>query len=73
MKIEIEIGDSIIEDVERFLKRQDPESGANTHGHLDVAGLIQMLLEDVAVAVRRPESWEGVMMRDLLTSHGYEG
>jgi len=64
MKIEIEIDDAVAASVNGFLERQDPE--------LDLAGMVQMLLEDVALAVRRPESWEGVMMRDLLASHGYE-
>lgn len=72
MKIEIEIDDDIFADVERFLARQDPESGANTHGHLDVAGLVQMLLEDVVLTERRPGSWEGEKMDALLASHGYE-
>ena len=71
IEIEIEIDDDTAIYINRFLVTQDLKSDANTHGHLDVAALTKMLLEDVALAVRRPESWEGIMMRDLLTSHGY--
>ena len=35
------------------------------------ARITKMLLEEVALAVRRPGSWEGARMTDLLTSHGY--
>jgi hypothetical protein len=59
MKIQIEISDDVAAGVNGFLAWQDAESQANTHGHLDVAGLIEMLLEDVALAVQRSESWEG--------------
>jgi|SoiMethySBSTD1v2_1073268.scaffolds.fasta_scaffold1655113_1 hypothetical protein len=73
MKIEIEIeidGDTVM-NVNRFLDMQDKESKSNTHGPLNVAGLARMLLEDVALTVKRPGSWEGTKMADLLASHGY--
>lgn len=43
----------------------------NSHGSLDIKRLARMLLEDVALAVRRPGSWEGANMRQVLRSHGY--
>jgi len=43
----------------------------NSHGVLTVESLAAMLLEDVALAVRRPGSWEGSKMADLLTADGY--
>jgi hypothetical protein len=43
----------------------------NSHGPLDRNRLAQMLLEDVALAMRRPGSWEGANMLQLLRSHGY--
>ena len=54
MKIEIEIDDDTAMYVNRFLDAQDKESQSNTHGPLNVAGLAKMLLEDVALVVRRP-------------------
>jgi hypothetical protein len=65
IKIEIQIDDDTAIYINRFLCTQEPETP------LDTAGLTKMLLEDVALAVRRPGSWEGARMTDLLTSHGY--
>jgi hypothetical protein len=42
-----------------------------THGQLTVEKLAAMLLEDVALAWRRPGSWEGSNMCQLLAGHGY--
>ena len=65
IKIEIQIDDDTAIYINRFLGTQEPKTP------LDTAGLTKMLLEDVALAVRRPGSWEGARMTDLLTSHGY--
>lgn len=43
----------------------------NSHGPLDRHLLAQLLLEDVALAMRRPGSWEGANMLQVLRSHGY--
>jgi len=56
--------------IERFLM-MSRESEANTHGSLDHAVLIKMLLEDVALMLSRPGSWEGSNMRAVMRSHGY--
>jgi hypothetical protein len=50
--------------------KSDPANGTS-HGALDIEELTRMLLEDVALAVLRPGSWEGHGMRQLLASHGY--
>jgi hypothetical protein len=42
-----------------------------SHGPLDLERLVHMLLEDVALAVHRPGSWEGANMLTVLASHGY--
>ena len=42
-----------------------------SHGQLTLESLAAMLLEDVALAVRRPGSWEGSKMGALLEAHGY--
>ena len=71
MKIEIEIDDAVAEDVNRFLATAG-QNQTSTHGALDMAGLVQMLLQDVGLVIRLPKSWEGQKMGELLTSHGYE-
>ena len=73
MKLEIEIDDDTAMYINRFLdEMQDKKSEASTHGVLDMAGLARMLLEDVALAVRRPGSWESEKIWSLLISHGYQ-
>ena len=70
MKIEIEISDQDAELIEQFLDENQSETG-NSHGPLDMIVLAEMLLQDVALAVRRPGSWEGSNMSQVLWSHGY--
>lgn len=71
MKIEIEITEQDAALIEQFL--DDNQGGEfNSHGPLDLIVLAGMLLEDVALAVRRPGSWEGSNMSQVLTSHGYK-
>jgi hypothetical protein len=70
MKIAIEVSDQDAALVAEFvgLYGQRPDS---SHGPLTVEKLAAMLLEDVALAIRRPGSWEGANMGTVLTSHGY--
>jgi hypothetical protein len=70
MKIEIEISDLDAELIEQFLDENQSETG-NTHGPLDMIILAEILMQDVALAVRRPGSWEGSNMSQVLTCHGY--
>lgn len=69
-KIEIEISDDDAKLLEEGLQRMS-HSEANSHGQLNLEKLAAMLLEDVALAVRRPGSWEGSNMIQVLESHGY--
>lgn len=71
MKITIEISDADGKDIARLIDLANV-SDANTHGTLDFETLTRMLLEDVALVIRRPGSWEGSSMAQLLASHGYE-
>jgi hypothetical protein len=41
-----------------------------TDDPLDAATLIEILKDDVILAVERPGSWEGFNMLQVLTSHG---
>lgn len=47
-------------------------NGENTHGELDISGLLAMLAEDAAMTNSRPGSWEGSNMQQVLDSHGYQ-
>ena len=71
MKIVVEISDADAKDINRAITLAN-NSDANTHGILGFQVLTRMLLEDVALAVRRPGSWEGRNMAQVLASHGYE-
>ncbi|OAN50521.1 hypothetical protein A6A04_18180 [Paramagnetospirillum marisnigri] len=43
-----------------------------SHGPLTVDGLVAMLVEDAAMVVSRPGSWEGANMAQVFASHGYQ-
>lgn len=54
-----------------FLTTTQMEPDFTSHGGLDLAKLVRMLLQDVALMIVRPGSWEGAGMRDLMAGHGY--
>lgn len=73
MQVTVEIPDEDAKLIQQLLDALDDSSEAfNSHGKLDIATLTRMLLEDVALAWRRPGSWEGANMTQVLSSHGYE-
>jgi hypothetical protein len=69
MKIAIEISGDDAHLVQAFV---DTTAADATHGKLTIETLAAMLLQDVALAMRRPGSWEGHNMAEVLISHGYE-
>lgn len=72
MNITVEISDDDAMHINKLIERANlHDRGANTHGKLSFEVLGQMLMQDVALAVRRPGSWEGASMGQLLSSHGY--
>lgn len=71
MKITIEIRDEVAALIKTYLGREQ-DRGRTSHGPLTMKLLAAMLLEDVALAVRRPGSWEGANMDHVLRCHGYE-
>jgi hypothetical protein len=71
MKITIEISDADARDITRLIELAN-HSEANTHGRLTIETLTRMLLEDVALVMRRPDCWEASNMATVLASHGYE-
>ena len=72
MKLTIEIREDDAELIREFLElTKDLEPGHCSHGPLTMKRLAAMLLEDVALAVRRPGSWEGANMLTVLQAHGY--
>ena len=46
-------------------------SACSSHGELTLTRLTVMLLQDAALVVTRPGSWEGSNMAQVLHSHGY--
>ena len=70
MKIIVNISDADAALIREFLA-STREVTASTHGPLDMKKLTVMLLEDVALMVRRPGSWEGANMWQVMYSHGY--
>ena len=46
-------------------------SECSSHGQLTLTRLTAMLLQDAALVVTRPGSWEGSNMAQVLHSHGY--
>jgi hypothetical protein len=70
LKIAVEISDDNAALVAEFLKLYG-QRAESSHGPLTIERLAAMLLEDVALAVRRPGSWEGANMGTVLASHGY--
>lgn len=72
LQVELDIAEATREDVEAFIAAtQAREDLFSTHGPLDVATLLEMLLEDVGLMVSRPGSWEGANMANVMASHGY--
>ena len=69
-KFTVDVSEEDLKLIERGLLRMNHSDG-NSHGPLDVQRLAAMLMQDVALAVRRPGSWEGDHMSQLLCAHGY--
>lgn len=73
MKITVDISDDDAALIKRLIEAVNSSSNdANSHGELSFEVLARMLMQDVALAVRRPGSWEGTNMSHVLSSHGYE-
>ena len=74
--ITIEISDdtkaNLAKLAERCTEIDQERGGATTHGALDISRLLQLLVEDAALVIARPGSWEGTGMAHHLAAHGYE-
>lgn len=70
VRVTIEIARADAELVAEFLAGNG-QRAESSHGPLTLAALAALLLEDVALAVRRPGSWEGANMGTVLAAHGY--
>ncbi len=74
--ISITLKDDVAENLELLLQnltseKLDSANTFNSHGKLTLNKLAEMLLEDAAMVISRPGSWEGSNMADVLRSHGY--
>ena len=63
---------NLVQVVDACNRSHKATNGANTHGPLDISGLLSMLAEDAAMTNSRPGSWEGANMQNVLDSHGYQ-
>ena len=71
MKLQVEIADEDAQLFQALIASFGEREDGNTHGRLDLQKLTRMLLEDVALAWRRPGSRDGANMTQALESHGY--
>lgn len=69
VKIEVQLSEKDVKRVQAVL--DGSEEGQGSYGKLDMNRLVQMLLGDVALTIRRPGSWEGANMLRVLEAHGY--
>lgn len=65
----VELSDEDLELVAHIINTSNADG--NSHGKLTLDRVAQMLMEDVALALRRPGSWEGSNMLTVLRAHGY--
>jgi len=70
MKIQITIPENDSKLIKQFLTSTKGTEFCS-HGSLTMEKLSAMLLEEVALGVRCPGSWEGSNMITVLASHGY--
>jgi hypothetical protein len=71
MQITVNVSVRDLELIQIFLDTTQGRTDGCTHGQLDLARLVNMLLQDVALMMRRPGSWEGSNMTQVMQSHGY--
>lgn len=67
----IELPEKDAADIEQLLAGQAGDR-FTSHGRLMIETLTAMLLEDAALAHRRPGLWEGAGLIDVLQRHGYD-
>jgi hypothetical protein len=72
MKITVEVSDETARNVARLMQIANDPTNVRPMGELNIQTLIEILLEDCAMVVRRPGCWEASNMAQVLTSHGYE-
>lgn len=70
VKVEVELSEEQMKQINAVLLDSEREKFCS-HGKLDINSLVGMLLEDVALVIGRPGSWEGANMLTVLSSHGY--
>lgn len=68
-RVTVELSGQDLECIREFLATT---KGRPIASELTLPALVEMLLQDVAYSVRRPGSWEGANMLQVLQGHGYE-
>ena len=56
----------------RCAEADQDSNGFTSHGPLTIDGLVSMLVEDAAMVIDRPGSWEGANMARVFACHGYD-
>lgn len=70
MKLTIEVPKTVHDCLTELV--DECQTSDSSHGPLTVETLARMLLEDAAMVVSRPGSWEGAGLRRVLAAHGYQ-
>ena len=71
VKLELKFSQEDFECLQRFIELTKLSTSNQFAEELTLESLTQMLLQDVVYAMRRPGSWEGANMIQVLQSHGY--
>jgi len=72
-KITIELPVGMAADIDALVERTAHcDDRGTSHGALTMEKLAKMLLEDAAMTVGRPGSWEASNMDRVLQGHGYD-
>ena len=72
VEISAETAEVLDELITRCNESHRERERASTHGELTPSTLLAMLAEDAGLVIRRPGSWEGANLAQVLISHGYD-
>ena len=72
-RITIKLPAHVAADIDALVERTAHcDDRSSSHGPLTMEKLVRMLLEDAAMTVGRPGSWEAANMDRVFAGHGYD-